>query len=98
MENAKKKERVMGSNEFSLLLQDVVLRDAGGMRNVAFKLGKTQASLLRELNPHDRRAKLGVETLLRLMEVCHDVRPLEYMAGKLGMRLEMLPKGEERGN
>ena len=77
----------MAFNEFSLLLQDVVLSAPDGTQNLARRLGKKQAKLLREVNPRDRRAKLGADTLLRLMEVSRDVRPLEYMARQLGMQL-----------
>ena len=54
-------------------------------------------ALMREVNPYDRGAKLGADTLLRIMEVSRDVRPLEYMARLMGMRLERAqgkPSGE----
>ena len=85
----------MAFYEFSRLIQDVVVRDDEGMRELALRLGKRQASLLREVNPRDRRAKLGVDTLLRIMELRGDVRPLEYMARQMGLRLERLSEGTE---
>ena len=87
----------MAFNEFSLLLQDVVLSAPDGTQNLARRLGKKQAKLLREVNPRDRRAKLGADTLLRLMEVSRDVRPLEYMARQLGMQLAPLAEKKDSG-
>ena len=88
----------MTFNEFSLLLQDVVLNAPDGTQSLARSLGKKQAKLLREVNPRDRRAKLGADTLLRLMEISRDIRPLEYMARQLGMHLELSPDRDSSGN
>ena len=88
----------MTFNEFSLLLQDVVLNAPDGTQCLARSLGKMQAKLLREENPRDRRAKLGADTLLRLMEISRDIRPLEYMARQLGMHLELSPDRDSSGN
>ena len=72
----------MKVNDFSLLLQDVIIQDPAQVQKLARKLGKTYASLVREANPYDGGAKLGADTLLN-----HDVRPLQYMAEQFGMTL-----------
>ena len=48
---------------------------------------KSHWTLYKELNPNDSTAKLGVVDLFRLMEVTHDVGPLEVIADKLGYLL-----------
>lgn len=48
---------------------------------------KSHWTLYKELNPNDSTAKLGVIDLFRLMEVTHDVGPLEVIADKLGYLL-----------
>ena len=77
----------MKVNDFSLLLQDVIIQDPAQVQKLARKLGKTYASLVREANPYDGGAKLGADTLLKIMELSHDVRPLQYMAEQFGMTL-----------
>jgi hypothetical protein len=54
---------------------------------LARKLGKSPERLRREVDPYDARAKLDVETLLKLMKITQDVRPLEYMARCLGKKI-----------
>jgi choline kinase len=77
----------MKVNDFSLLLQDVVIQDPAQVQKLARKLGKTYATLVREANPYDGGAKLGADTLLKIMELSRDVRPLQYMAEQFGMTL-----------
>jgi hypothetical protein len=43
---------------------------------------------MREINPFDASAKLGAETLLEIMKVTHDIRPLQYMASEMGYALD----------
>ena len=47
------------------------------------------------MNPYNKGAKLGADTLLNIMLVSRDIRPLEYMAQLMGLRLERLPGKEE---
>lgn len=88
---------LMVLRDFSFLVQDVVISAPCGIQMLARQVGKTYPALMREVNPYDRGAKLGADTLLRIMEVSRDVRPLEYMARLMGMRLERAqgkPSGE----
>ena len=78
--------------EFSLLIHKVITHDHDTVQKLARRLGKRCSTLLREADPHDARAKMGADTLFAFMEVSHDVRPLAYMAGKLGLELRKIPE------
>ncbi|MHC1790570.1 phage regulatory CII family protein [Solidesulfovibrio sp.] len=54
---------------------------------VADELGKPDSTLMRELDPEDRRAKLGVEMLLPIMQACNSTTPLRVLAEAMGYRL-----------
>ena len=73
--------------EFSLLIQDVVIGDPANLQKTAQMTGKKCAALIREADPKNRRAKLGIETLMVVMEISRDVRPLVYMARQMGLEL-----------
>jgi len=57
------------------------------IKQVADALGKPYSTLMRELDPEDRRAKLGVETLLPLMQACNSTAPLRFLAEAMEHRL-----------
>ena len=84
----------MEKDELSLLIQDVVRKDPSKLTALARKAGKRCSTLLREADPHNARAKMGIETLFSVMEASGDVSPLDYMARKLGLNLVKLPKPE----
>ena len=77
----------MVTEEFSLLIQDVVVSDPENLQKVARVTGKKCVALIREADPKNRRAKLGIETLMVVMEISRDVRPLVYMARQMGFEL-----------
>lgn len=77
------------------VVQDVVLEGGIPAKVIAEKIGKPYSTLLRELNPFDEHAKLGVETLLQIMRVTRNAKPLEFMAAELGFRL-VSQEGAER--
>ena len=81
----------MTISEFSLLIQDVIIKEPVQVQKLARGVGKTYSALVHEANPYDSGAKLGAETLLRIMEVSRDMRPLMYMAKKLGVELRKIP-------
>lgn len=83
----------MRVNDFSLLIQEVVIQDPVQVQKLARQIGKNYTTLVREANPYDTGAKLGAETLLKIMEVSMDVRPLAYMAKQFGMKLMKLEAG-----
>ena len=84
-------------DELSQLIQDVVRKDPAKLAALARKAGKRCSTLLREADPHDVHAKMGIETLLSVMEASGDVSPLDYMARQLGFVLVKLPD-QEGGN
>lgn len=53
-------------------------------KDIAAAIGKPYSTLMRELNPQDRLAKLGVDTLMDIMKCTGNLRPLEVMARELG--------------
>ena len=42
---------------------------------------------MREINPYDKGAKLGVETFMAIIETTGDTTPLKVMAHELGYEL-----------
>lgn len=76
--------------------QDIVLEGGIPAKVIAEKIGKPYSTLLRELNPFDEHAKLGVETLMQIMRVTRNAKPLEYMAAEMGLRLVPQEGGERR--
>ncbi len=74
-------------SELSTLIHNLVLDNPVPAKDLAKAIGKPYSTLLREVNPYDSGAKLGAETLLHIMAQTGDIKPLEYMAAKLGLRL-----------
>lgn len=74
-------------SELSTLIHNLVLDNPVPAKDLAKAIGKPYSTLLREVNPYDAGAKLGAETLLQIMSQTGDVKPLEFMANKLGYSL-----------
>lgn len=53
-------------------------------KSVAEAVGKPYSTLMREINPYDKGAKLGVETFMAIIETTGDPTPLKLMAYELG--------------
>lgn len=71
------------------VVQDCILDSGIQAKVVADKINKPYSTLMREINPFDASAKLGAETLLEIMKVTHDVRPLQFMADEMGFALDI---------
>ena len=56
-------------------------------KSVAEAVGKPYSTLLREINPMDSGAKLGVETFMDIIRATGDATPLERLVQELGFRL-----------
>lgn len=69
------------------ILHNLVLDNPTPAKVLAKEIGKPYSTLLREINPYDTGAKLGVETLLQIMKHTKNITPLEYMANQLGYSL-----------
>jgi len=70
------------------VVQDCILDSGIQAKDVAAKINKPYSTLMREINPFDASAKLGAETLLEIMKVTRDVRPLQFMASEMGYSLD----------
>ncbi len=70
------------------VVQDCILDSGIQAKVVAEKINKPYSTLMREINPFDASAKLGAETLLEIMKVTHDVRPLKFMATEMGYSID----------
>ena len=55
---------------------------------------KSHWTLYKELNPDDATAKLGAVTLLQLMVIYQNTKPLEIMAKRLGKCVVEIPTGD----
>ena len=56
-------------------------------KSVAIAIGKPYQTLMREINPDDLDAKLGIETFMVIIDTTGDSVPLNVMVQKLGYRL-----------
>lgn len=83
-------------SDLTHIVHGLVLDSTTPAKDIAKAIGKPYSTLLREVNPYDAGAKLGVETLLQVMKCTGDTRPLEYMASQLGYRLEHESKSTRR--
>lgn len=72
-----------------LYVVNQMAEDSGkSLVTIAEEIGKPYSTLKRELNEFDDGAKLGAATLLPLMRACgNSVKPLEYLASRMGHRL-----------
>lgn len=75
------------NKEFIKLVQRIVL-DEHSAKDIAKSIGKSYSTLLREINPYDLNAKLGVETLMQICRVTNNYAPLEYMAKSVGYEVK----------
>ena len=75
-------------SELTKIVHSVVLDSHIPAKALAKEIGKPYSTLLREINPYDTGAKLGVETLFQIMQQTGNYTPLEYMADMLGFKLE----------
>lgn len=78
------------SADFSKLIHASVLDSHIPAKVLAKRIGKPYSTLLREINPYDQGAKLGVETFIEILKVTGDISPVEYIANELG--LDIVPK------
>lgn len=69
------------------VIQQIVLNGPVPSTELAEICGKSHKTLLREVNPEDKKAKLGAETLMKIMEVTGIIEPLKIMAQELNFDL-----------
>nr|WP_294510986.1 phage regulatory CII family protein [uncultured Bilophila sp.] len=68
-------------------VHEIVTQGKVPAKDIAKAVDKKYSTLLRETNPCDTGAKLGVETLMGIIQATGDARPLELMARELGYQL-----------
>lgn len=56
-------------------------------KTIATAIGKPYQTLMREINPDDLGAKLGIETFMAIIETTGDTTPLNVLVQELGYRL-----------
>lgn len=78
------------NGDLSKIIHSVILESHIPAKALANQLGKPYSTLLREVNPYDEGAKLGVETFVQILKITGDTTPIEYIADELG--LELIPK------
>lgn len=77
----------MFNKSVTKVVQDCILDSGIQAKDIAERIGKPYSTLMREINPFDTSAKLGAETLLDIMRVTKDLRPLQFMADEMGFSL-----------
>lgn len=65
----------------------MVLEGSKPAKIVAEEIGKPYSTLLRELNPFDMGAKIGVETMIDIMRVTGSVEALKFLTQEFGYEL-----------
>jgi hypothetical protein len=77
-------------DEIHRILQEMIQKSPLPAKSIAEQVGKPYSTLMRELDPGDRGAKLGVELLLPLMQACNAITPLSYLANAMGYRISCM--------
>lgn len=69
-------------------IHETVVNGKMPSKAIASAIGKPYTTLMRETNPYDPRAKLGVETFMAIIQATGDAGPLELMVQELGYVLQ----------
>lgn len=69
-------------------VHEIVTQGKVPAKDIAKAVDKKYSTLLRETNPCDTGAKLGVETFMAIIQATGDVGPLELMVQELGYVLQ----------
>lgn len=77
----------MSQNELTRIIQQTVLTSTRPAREIAQEVGKPYPTLMREINPDDNGAKVGVDGLIPLMRATDSIQPLTFLANAMGFLL-----------
>ncbi|MEF2144012.1 MAG: phage regulatory CII family protein [Desulfovibrionaceae bacterium] len=77
----------MHGYELTRIIQQSILEGGKPAKAISEEIGKPYSTMLREANPFDTTAKVGVETLMEIMKATGNLSPLRYMAAKFGFDL-----------
>lgn len=81
------------------IIHDMVLNGPVPAKTIAREIDKPYTTMLRELNPYDNGAKVGVDMLVPLMKAAKSVAPLNHLAQEMGFAImpvveDAAPAGE----
>lgn len=75
----------MNSKRFLIRLHSLVLDSEVGAKMLSREIGKKYQTFMRELNPYDRLAKLGVGDLVLMLRVTRDPEIIDLILDEAGM-------------
>lgn len=78
------------AGEFAKLTHRAILGNPVPLKVLAKRIGKPYSTLLREVNPYDQGAKLGVETFIEIVKITGEISLIEHIANEFG--LAVVPK------
>lgn len=84
----------MMTRSLTQIIHDMVLDGGVPAKVIAAEIGKPYTTMLREINPHDAGAKVGIDLLLPLMRSSKSVEPLKFLAHQMGYALVPLKRSE----
>lgn len=79
------------------LIQEVVMTSKIKPREIAERIGKPYSTFMRECNPNDECAKIGVDTFISIMEVTGNYKPLREIADECGFTIHKRRKPKAEG-
>ena len=85
----------MYRKQLTNVVQESVLEGRIPAKVIAKQIGKPYSTLLREMNPYDEKAKLGIETLMEIIRTTGDIAPLRFMAAEFGYGITTEDQGLE---
>lgn len=84
----------MMTRSLTQIVHDMVLDGNVPAKVIAAEIGKPYTTMLREINPHDSGAKVGIDLILPLMRAAKSVEPLKYLSHQMGYALVPLKRSE----
>lgn len=75
------------SEELGKVVQKHFLNIPMQPHELAERINKPYSTIMREINPYDDKAKLGIQTFYDIMIVTGCINTLRFMADKLGYEL-----------
>ena len=78
-------------------IQEAVLEGLRPAKEISKELNKPYPTLMRELNPNDTGAKLGLFTFIDLLRATNNYEPLRQMAEEMGYLLVPASQVTEEG-
>ncbi len=79
-------------SKLALKIQEAVLEGLIPAKDISKELNKPYPTLMRELNPNDTGAKLGLFTFIEILRVTNNFEPLRQLAEDMGYNL--VPSGQ----